>query len=324
MRGLTPIFAVIALAPLAGGAVAISAHAADQTVVISNWTNDPAYFSASAADWYSPIATTGGALWINTGGGPVLYNLNADVNIQLNVEAPGGWTTVATLLLGNGTAKGDITGEASGYPGMFWASNSQSPAAIPGTNAATGPYPDFNVEIYFWTGNYSTYAAAEAAAAGTPGVYTADSGIFNQYVPFGPTIVPEPLLDMSAVVLSQHPVALPPGDANGDGRVDINDLTIVLSNFGQSVGPGAWANGEFTGDGTVNVNDLTIVLSNFGHGTSAGAAAAVPEPASAVLLACCGLATVLVYWASQRRSRALRSSMRAVLCCCPARTRARR
>ena len=28
--------------------------------------------------------------------------------------------------------------------------------------------------------------------------------------------------------------ALLPGDANEDGRVDINDLTIVLANYGQS------------------------------------------------------------------------------------------
>ena len=57
-----------------------------------------------------------------------------------------------------------------------------------------------------------------------------------------------------------------PGDANLDGRVDVNDLTIVLSHFGQS-GMG-WSQGEFTGDGMVDVNDLTIVLSQFGQGLS--------------------------------------------------------
>ena len=36
-----------------------------------------------------------------------------------------------------------------------------------------------------------------------------------------------------------------PGDANGDGQVDINDLTIVLSNFGKT--GMAWGQGEFTG-----------------------------------------------------------------------------
>ena len=52
------------------------------------------------------------------------------------------------------------------------------------------------------------------------------------------------------------------GDANGDGRVDINDLTIVLANFGTT--GMTWSQGEFTGSGTVDINDLTIVLANFG------------------------------------------------------------
>ena len=58
-----------------------------------------------------------------------------------------------------------------------------------------------------------------------------------------------------------------PGDANGDGRVDINDLTIVLANFGQT--GMTWSQGDFIGDGTVDINDLTIVLANFGYGVSA-------------------------------------------------------
>jgi hypothetical protein len=266
--------------------------------VISNSTSDPAYYSyASAAYWYSPIATTGGALWINSGGGPVLYNSNADVNMQLNVQAPApyGWTTVAMLLLGNGTATGDITGSASGYPGMFWANDSQSPVPIPGTNDLTGPTFHFNMEMYIWTGNYSTYAAAQAAAAAhTAGAYIADSGVFSEFVPYGnPPPVGQPLADMPAMILSQNPIPLILGDANGDGKVDINDLTIVLTNFGQSLGLGAWAKGDFTGDGTVDINDLTIVLTNFGHTSSAAALSAVPEPASAVLLVCCGLAALV-------------------------------
>ena len=73
-------------------------------------------------------------------------------------------------------------------------------------------------------------------------------------------------------------VAPLPGDANGDGRVDVNDLTIVLTNFGQT--GMTWSQGEFTGGGTVDINDLTIVLANHGRTAAASAAspAAVPEP----------------------------------------------
>jgi sugar lactone lactonase YvrE len=84
------------------------------------------------------------------------------------------------------------------------------------------------------------------------------------------------------------------GDANGDGRVDVNDLAIVLTNFG-STGR-SWSQGCMDGDptGTVDVNDLTIVLANFGTTYTAGALGAVPEPAS-VLLVAAGLASVLAY-----------------------------
>ena len=55
--------------------------------------------------------------------------------------------------------------------------------------------------------------------------------------------------------------ALLPGDANEDGRININDLTIVLAHYGQS--GTTWGTGDFNGDGTVNINDLTIVLAHY-------------------------------------------------------------
>ena len=58
------------------------------------------------------------------------------------------------------------------------------------------------------------------------------------------------------------------GDANRDGRVDVNDLTIVLSNFGQT--GMSWSQGDFNGDGRVDVYDLTIVLASFGSTAGAG------------------------------------------------------
>ena len=89
------------------------------------------------------------------------------------------------------------------------------------------------------------------------------------------------------------------GDANLDGRVDVNDLAIVLSHFGQT--GASWSTGDFIGDGTVDVNDLTIVLTDFGQtlGSACGGVAAVPEPCVGVLLAV-ALAGLLA-WSRRRR-----------------------
>ena len=83
-----------------------------------------------------------------------------------------------------------------------------------------------------------------------------------------------------------------PGDANLDGRVDINDLSIVLVHYNQTGMP--WAQGEFTGSGTVDINDLSIVLAHYNQtlGSSVAAAAAVPEP-STLLLVLVGLLLLL-------------------------------
>ena len=93
------------------------------------------------------------------------------------------------------------------------------------------------------------------------------------------------------------------GNANLDGRVDINDLTIVLSHYNQT--GMTWTEGEFTGDGTVDINDLTIVLANYNktYGASLGAGNAVPEPTSLILLAVAVMSLLLLISKNRHRQR---------------------
>ena len=71
--------------------------------------------------------------------------------------------------------------------------------------------------------------------------------------------------------------ALLPGDANEDGKVDVNDLTKVLTSYNQTVGMD-WTTGDFNNDSKVDINDLTIVLSHYNQTAGASGLSAVPEP----------------------------------------------
>ncbi|MDD9972691.1 MAG: dockerin type I domain-containing protein, partial [Candidatus Poribacteria bacterium] len=50
-------------------------------------------------------------------------------------------------------------------------------------------------------------------------------------------------------------------DVNGDGVVNIQDLVLVASNFGQTGANPA----DVNSDGVVNIQDLVLVASNFGQ-----------------------------------------------------------
>ena len=82
--------------------------------------------------------------------------------------------------------------------------------------------------------------------------------------------------------------------------MDINDLTIVLANYGQSVGM-SWLTGDFNGDGTVDINDLTILLSNFNKSAAAAGIEAVPEPSTVALIGAGAIGLLgLVGWPRKR------------------------
>ena len=48
------------------------------------------------------------------------------------------------------------------------------------------------------------------------------------------------------------------GDANGDGKVDLTDLNLVRSNFGAQEPPGPQLLGDANRDGVVDLNDMNL------------------------------------------------------------------
>ena len=76
------------------------------------------------------------------------------------------------------------------------------------------------------------------------------------------------------------------GDANGDGKVDGSDVTILAGNWQYGVTGTAnatWEMGDFNGDGKVDGSDVTILAGNWQYGVATDAAA-VPEPSTLALL----------------------------------------
>ncbi|MBI4130843.1 hypothetical protein HY468_05995, partial [Candidatus Roizmanbacteria bacterium] len=61
--------------------------------------------------------------------------------------------------------------------------------------------------------------------------------------------------------ISPTPTSVP-GDTDGDGDIDLSDLTTLLTNFGRS---GGGLPGDTDGDNDVDLADLTTLLSNFGR-----------------------------------------------------------
>ena len=79
-----------------------------------------------------------------------------------------------------------------------------------------------------------------------------------------------------------------PGDANGDGRVDDVDASILGAHWQTAPGT-AWGDGDFNGDGKVNDADAAILAAHWHDGVDD---ASVPEPSLAVLWA--GAAALLL------------------------------
>ena len=76
-------------------------------------------------------------------------------------------------------------------------------------------------------------------------------------------------------------VAPVPGDANGDGHVDLLDFNLISDNLFKPEPVGTA--GDLSFDGVVNYSDFRLWKNNYHPGSGAGVSSAVPEPSGIVL-----------------------------------------
>ncbi|NLF33021.1 MAG: hypothetical protein GX591_19315 [Planctomycetes bacterium] len=101
----------------------------------------------------------------------------------------------------------------------------------------------------------SSVSFADPATGGAQAVYL--SGSWDTALPFGDLFVDD-------LVWTPYTGSVcNPGDADGDGDVDLDDFVILKNNFGTATGA-TCAQGDFDGDGDVDLDDFVLLKNNFG------------------------------------------------------------
>jgi hypothetical protein len=259
--------------------------------------------------------TAGWQIWDD---GQPIDVMGTPVNMSSSTGYPGYWARGVSLGLPSNVT---IVGEDTVHTADMYLPDGNGNYTIP--FSLTFPQAEFYIQAWLdpaqehnanensppgsASSAYATFAQAYAASAsGSPGVLVGQTPVFRGDMvdaSQGPLWYANELgMYMPALILQK---ATPlPGDANFDTKVDINDLTRVLTNYNQSTGANGWGLGDFNGDQKVDINDLTIVLTyyNQSNGSSAAGPAAVPEP-SALLLAAAGTIGLLACCRRERKGR---------------------
>lgn len=156
------------------------------------------------------------------------------------------------------------------WDGVSWQS---MPLPAGASSAAIEAVAADNVWVAHMTGGYfhwngSTWSFAAAPQVPPPGRFIQ----IRDFVQFGACNIWSAgsvlALDGSApstTVVERLTPSSRPGDVDGDGDVDLGDLTLLLSSFGACSGDANFAGAaDFDASGCIELADLAVLLGNFG------------------------------------------------------------
>ncbi|NLE38439.1 MAG: hypothetical protein GX621_10485, partial [Pirellulaceae bacterium] len=171
---------------------------------------------------------------------------DAVYNVTLTVTDGEGntGTDVHAVLIDNVAPSADANGPYAGYQGSYIT-----------LDASGSTDPGNDIVSYLW----DLDGDGEYDDASGPVVFfrAVESGIFNVAVK---VIDDDGAHGIDSAQVTVSPTI--PGDANGSGTVDNDDMKIVAGNWGKS--GMTWADGDFNKDGLVNAIDASILAAHFG------------------------------------------------------------
>jgi hypothetical protein len=191
--------------------------------------------------------------------------------------ASGSGTTVGLDLASGSTAQHIVVG--------LYSNNSGAPGSLLGTATISTPVSGWNTAIFSSSVNVTTGTQYWIAVLGTGtglaavqdhtsgGSCTARVSSTNGITSMPSTFTASSDLSLNQCPLSAYVLATTTGpkqgDINGDNAVNITDLSLLLSSYGQTTTK-CITNNAFTcdlstpGDNIVNIFDLSILLSKYG------------------------------------------------------------
>ncbi|MCC6682465.1 MAG: PEP-CTERM sorting domain-containing protein [Phycisphaeraceae bacterium] len=202
------------------------------------------------------------------GGSQVIYRVNGDGDFQIFDRSISTWGT-PTGLVGAVIFDDDVTTTPLVHHVL-----------ITGDSASSPMY-----DVTVTNSDSTVFSATGLALWGVLTLPQAGDGLGG--VSFATTLTTGSFVmdNLQAMTLTH------PGDANGDGLVNLSDLQILGDNWQSTTAK--WNMADFTADAVVNLSDLQIVGDNWGFGAGPDVSfdqaleivgLAIPEPTSLALL----------------------------------------